>query len=98
MAEHHANEAMLDQIRSADEWNFYQAKSIKANLFTTKIELLKALGKYVDGKDTGRSRKRSRRKPRGRSVRPRRICGTTRSCPGASRCFRSGLPWGQFLF
>jgi len=51
MAEHHANEAMLDQIRSSDEWNFYQAKSIKANLFTTKIELLKALGKSVDGKD-----------------------------------------------
>jgi hypothetical protein len=51
MAEHHANEAMLDQIRSSDEWNFYQAKSIKANLFTTKIELLKALDKAVDEKD-----------------------------------------------
>ncbi len=51
MAEHHANEAMLDQIRSSDKWSFYQAKSIKANLFTTKIDLLRALGKAVDEKD-----------------------------------------------
>ena len=51
LAEHHANEAMLDQIRSSDKWAFYQAKSIKANLFTTRIELLKALGKTVDEKD-----------------------------------------------
>ena len=51
MAEHHANEAMLDQIRSSDKWSFYQAKSIKANLFATKIELLQAMGKAVDEKD-----------------------------------------------
>ena len=51
LAEHHANEAMLDQIRSSDKWAFYQAKSIKANLFTTRIELLKALDKTVDEKD-----------------------------------------------
>jgi hypothetical protein len=51
MAEHHANEAMLDQIRSSDKWSFYQAKSIKANLFATKIELLQAMSKTVDEKD-----------------------------------------------
>lgn len=54
MAEHHANEAMLDQIRSSDKWAFYQAKSIKANLFSTKIDLLKALDKTVDEKDLGK--------------------------------------------
>jgi hypothetical protein len=54
MAEHHANEAMLDQIRSSDKWNFYQAKSIKANLFATKTELLQAMGKPVDQKDLGK--------------------------------------------
>jgi hypothetical protein len=54
LAEHHANEAMLDQIRSSDKWAFYQAKSIKANLFATKIELLKALEKTVDEKDLGK--------------------------------------------
>ena len=48
LAEHHANEAMLDQIRSSDKWSFYQAESIKANLFATKIELLQATGKAVD--------------------------------------------------
>lgn len=51
LAEHHANEAMLDQIRSSDKWSFYQAKSIKANLFATKIELLRAMDKAVDEKD-----------------------------------------------
>ena len=51
MAEHHANEAMMLQIQSSDQWNFYQAKSIKANLLTTKAELLTALGKKVEEKD-----------------------------------------------
>ncbi|MFZ1935781.1 MAG: DUF4337 domain-containing protein [Thermoguttaceae bacterium] len=51
MAEHHANEAMLDQIRSSDQWNYYQAKGIKANLLSTKTELLTALGKTADEKD-----------------------------------------------
>ena len=54
MAEHHANEAMLDQIRSSDKWSFYQAKSIKANLFATKIDLLQAMGKTVSEKDLGK--------------------------------------------
>jgi hypothetical protein len=54
MAEHHANEAMLEQIRSSDQWNFYQAKSIKANLFATKIDLLRAMGKTVDQQDQDR--------------------------------------------
>ena len=48
MAEHHANEAMFDQLRCADKWNYYQAKGIKLNLLKTKTELLAALGKTVD--------------------------------------------------
>ena len=48
IAEHHANEAMLDQIRSSDKWSFYQAKSIKSYLYEMqkeKLEMeLKALG------------------------------------------------------
>lgn len=51
LAEHHANEAMLDRIESADQWSLYQAKSVKANLFATKIDLLQAMGKPVDGKN-----------------------------------------------
>jgi hypothetical protein len=51
MAEHHANEAMLEQIRASDNWNYYQAKGIKASLLGTKTDLLTALGKTVDAAD-----------------------------------------------
>lgn len=32
MAGDHSNEALIDQIRSSDQWAFYQAKSIKAEI------------------------------------------------------------------
>lgn len=51
MAEHHANEAMIHQIQASDQWNYYQAKGIKANLLGTKNELLAGLGKTIDPKD-----------------------------------------------
>jgi hypothetical protein len=51
MAEHHANEAMLDQIRCSDQWNYYQSKGIKLHLLQTKTELLTALGKTADKED-----------------------------------------------
>jgi hypothetical protein len=35
----HANEAMMSQIESSDQWSYYQAKSIKASLLEAKIEL-----------------------------------------------------------
>ena len=34
-----ANEAMLSQIESSDQWNYYQAKSIKASVLEAKIAL-----------------------------------------------------------
>jgi uncharacterized protein DUF4337 len=34
-----ANEAMLSQIESSDQWNYYQAKSIKASVLDAKIAL-----------------------------------------------------------
>ena len=40
MAEHHANEAMLDQIRNSDQWSFYQAESIKGNFRLDQTEEL----------------------------------------------------------
>jgi Domain of unknown function (DUF4337) len=43
MAGYHANEAMLEQMKATDDWAFYQAKGIKANLLQTKMELLTAL-------------------------------------------------------
>ena len=51
MAGHHANEAMVDQIKASNEWNFYQAKSIKAALLASKIELLHSLKAPVDEGD-----------------------------------------------
>jgi hypothetical protein len=51
LAEHNANEAMLLQIRSSDQWAFYQAKGIKANLLEMRIDLLAALGKPVSERE-----------------------------------------------
>ncbi len=51
MAEHHANEALILQIQSSDQWNFFQAKSIKSSLLDTKADLLTALGKNAEEKD-----------------------------------------------
>src|ERR1051326_6538920 len=35
----HANEAMMAQIESSDQWSYYQAKSIKASVLDAKIAL-----------------------------------------------------------
>jgi hypothetical protein len=43
MAGHHANEAMIDQLRASDHWSHYQAKSIKATVLETRHEILRAL-------------------------------------------------------
>lgn len=45
LAGHHANEAMLEQMRATDQWAFYQAKGIKASVIESKLEMLQALGK-----------------------------------------------------
>jgi hypothetical protein len=51
LAGHHANEAMVDQIRSSDKWAYYQAKGIKSSVLSSKIEILEAEGKPVSEKD-----------------------------------------------
>lgn len=38
-AGHYANEAMIEQIQSADRWAYYQAKGIKANLAEFRNEM-----------------------------------------------------------
>jgi hypothetical protein len=35
----HANEAMMNQIEASDQWNYYQAKSIKASIIDVKMSL-----------------------------------------------------------
>jgi hypothetical protein len=51
LAGHAANEAVLEQIEAADEWSHYQAKSIKATVLSSKMELLDSLGKPAASKD-----------------------------------------------
>ena len=51
MAGHHANEAMMSQIESTDQWGYYQSKGIKETALTSKAEILDALGKPVSGAD-----------------------------------------------
>ncbi len=51
-AGHAANEAVLEQIEASDKWNFYQAKSIKESVLSTKLALIVAMGKTIEGKDT----------------------------------------------
>jgi hypothetical protein len=47
----HANEAMMSQIEASDQWNYYQAKSIKASVLDAKMSLASA----VDEKDRAKA-------------------------------------------
>jgi Domain of unknown function (DUF4337) len=51
LAGHDANEAMIEQIQASNHWSYYQAKSIKASVATTKIDLFSAVGKPVAAAD-----------------------------------------------
>ena len=51
LAGHHANEAMLEQMKATDKWAYYQAKGIKASVMQSKIETLEALGKPSTAED-----------------------------------------------
>jgi len=51
MAGHSVNEAVLLQIKAADQWNYYQAKGIKAAVLGSKIELLDGMKKSVSKSD-----------------------------------------------
>lgn len=52
LAGDHANEGMISQIKSSDQWSYYQAKGLKAGQLSSKIELLKASGKSASPEDT----------------------------------------------
>jgi hypothetical protein len=51
LAGHAANEALLEQIKASDQWSYYQSKSIKENVLSTKLSLIVAMGKTIDGAD-----------------------------------------------
>lgn len=52
MAGQHANEAMIDQIRASNDWNYYQSKGVKSAVLTSKLETLSALGKNSSESET----------------------------------------------
>ena len=51
MAGHYSNEAMIEQLKASDQWNYYQAKGVKANVLASKMDIMVALGKPADPKD-----------------------------------------------
>jgi hypothetical protein len=51
----HANEAMMKQIEAADQWNFFQAKGVKAAVLSSKIDLLEAEGREVKPADKAKA-------------------------------------------
>jgi hypothetical protein len=57
LAGDHANEAMVNQIRASDQWNYYQAKGIKEAIAATKSEILKGLGKELPPEDKAKTEK-----------------------------------------
>ena len=50
-AGHFANEAMIEQIRASDQWAFYQAKGIKAEVKSATAKLLTAQGHAAEAED-----------------------------------------------
>ena len=51
LASYHVNEAMIEQLKSSDQWAYYQAKGIKHAVLESKIELLKSLNKESTSQD-----------------------------------------------
>ncbi|MDQ2720133.1 MAG: DUF4337 domain-containing protein, partial [Bacteroidota bacterium] len=37
MAGHHSNEALIEQIKASDQWAYYQAKGIKAEILSLQV-------------------------------------------------------------
>ena len=54
LAGHHINEALINQLESSDKWSEYQTNSIKSAVLSTKIDLLKAVGKESSEADAGK--------------------------------------------
>ena len=51
LAGHHSDEALIEQMKATDQWAYYQAKGIKANILSSKMDLQRVLGKESDPGD-----------------------------------------------
>jgi hypothetical protein len=54
LAGNHADEAMLAQMRSSDQWAFYQAKGIKSEMLSATNKILVAIGKTPIAEDAAK--------------------------------------------
>ena len=54
-AGHSSNEAMISQIESANQWSYFQSKSIKEAQLKSKMEILDALGKPASEADKSKA-------------------------------------------
>jgi hypothetical protein len=57
MAGDHSDDAMLVQMRSSDQWAFYQAKGIKSDILSSSDNVLIAMGKAPDTADVNKIKK-----------------------------------------
>jgi hypothetical protein len=48
LAGHHANEALIDQVKASDQWNFYQSKNLKQEIAINTDKILHVLGTKKD--------------------------------------------------
>ena len=97
---HHANEAMIEQMKASDAWSYYQAKGIKAAVLSSKIDFRRALkqpvatrdeeklGKYEEERRRSQARRRSWRVYRTVTSRPTRYSRQPSPCSKS----RSGSP------
>jgi hypothetical protein len=56
LSNHYLTVSSRDQIQSNDDWSYYQAKSIKASVLRSKIDVLSALNKPVTEPDQAKLR------------------------------------------
>jgi len=54
LGNHHANEAMLEQVKSSDQWAYYQSKSIKSEVAASTATMLAALGKPLPAENAAK--------------------------------------------
>jgi hypothetical protein len=52
----HADDAMLSQIRSSDQWAYYQAKGIKSEILISSNKLITAMGKQPVAEDDAKAK------------------------------------------
>jgi hypothetical protein len=105
------NEATFNQAQASDQWSFYEARSIKENLYEIELEHLEAapapdavaigkikdkINKYEKDKRTSPRSQKNSRSPAMPPAKPRQA---RRNIPNRwvcrSRCFRSPWRWAR---